>query len=130
MEHSNGFRELIREDQLSFYKELMEKRPDLIVSITYFATLHNYRFGIAGKWNYSKTQVEDFKQRLINIIGTSQWDPPPGTRREPFPWIAFGMTNPLTNKGYREFIEITVLNKELTMEQIREVEKLILEWLY
>jgi hypothetical protein len=115
---------LIRRDQLEM---LRGERHNVV----YFITLYHYRFGIAGRWNYT-ISIQEFKQKLIAITGTSEWNPPEGCRTEPFPWVGFilgPVTNPNTNHTFEKGIEITVPN-ELTAEQIKEIENLIQSCLY
>jgi len=122
VEYPDGFRTLERSNMTDVIREKGMK-------CSYFATLYHHRFGIAGRWNYSLIQTTDFKQRLIEIVGSQSWNPPPGTRSEPFPWVAIGMTSPFTNKGFRDFVQITML-RELTPAEIEAICKLIEKYLY
>jgi len=143
VEYPDGFRALsgkpVKSDDFETLISLRPDAKDLInrlregksmeVKCSHFATLYHHRFGIAGRWNYSLIQTTDFKQRLIEIVGSQAWNPPPGTRSEPLPWIAIGMTSPFTNKGFRDFVEITML-RELTPAEIEAICRLIEEYLY
>jgi hypothetical protein len=120
----NESRLIHRNDEL----EMLRERGDNVV---YFITLYHYRFGIAGKWNYT-ISIQEFKQKLTAITGTSECNPPKGCRTEPFPWVEFIVSpviNPSTNHTFEKGIEIIVPN-ELTAEQIKEIENLIQNNLY